>query len=63
MTNQEVIDALEENGWILDRIIGSYHIFKKPGRSGHVTVPQPRKDMAIATLKIIERQCGFKLKR
>ncbi|HIU85056.1 MAG TPA: type II toxin-antitoxin system HicA family toxin [Candidatus Aphodousia gallistercoris] len=64
MTSQEVvIDALKENGWVLDRIRGSHHIFTNSTKSAHVTVPHPRKDMAIATLKSIERQCGFKLKR
>ena len=37
MTSQEVIDALKENGWVLDRIKGSHHIFKSPTKGGHVT--------------------------
>ena len=63
MTSQEVIDALKENGWALDRIKGSHHIFKSPTKGGHVTVPHPRKDLAIATLKSIERQSRIKLTR
>lgn len=63
MTSQEVIDALKADGWVLDRVKGSHHIFTHPTRKGHVTVPHPRKDMAITTLKSIERQSGVSLKR
>jgi predicted RNA binding protein YcfA (HicA-like mRNA interferase family) len=38
MTSNEVIDALEADGWILNRVRGSHHIFKHPLKSGHVTV-------------------------
>lgn len=63
MTSQEVIDALKADGWVLDRVKGGHHIFTHPTKKGHVTVPHPRKDMAIATLKSIERQSGVSLKR
>ena len=62
MTSQEVIDALVANGWTLDRIRGSRHIYKNPTKSGHVTVPHPRKDMRTGTIKSIERQSGLKFK-
>jgi predicted RNA binding protein YcfA (HicA-like mRNA interferase family) len=31
MKAQEVMDILKANGWTLDRINGSHHIFVKPG--------------------------------
>lgn len=62
MTSQEVIDMLKKNGWVLSRTRGSHHIFTNPDKSGHVTVPHPRKDMAIATLRSIERQSGLKFR-
>lgn len=62
MTSQEVIDMLRLNGWILNRIKGSHHIFTNPQKSGHVTLPHLRKDMALPTFKSIERQSGIKLK-
>lgn len=61
-TSQEVIDALKADGWTLDRVRGSHHIFKNPRKPGHVTVPHPRKDMMRATLRSIERQSGLKFK-
>ncbi len=62
MTSQEVIDMLKLNGWVLNRIKGSHHIFTHSEKGGHVTVPHPRKDMALPTLKSIERQSGLHLR-
>lgn len=41
---------------------GSHVQLKHPTKPGRVTVPHPRKDMAIGTLKSIERQAGIKLR-
>lgn len=62
MRSQEVIDLLKKDGWLLDRVRGSHHIFKHPLKKGHVTVPHPRKEMVVATLRSIEKQCGLKLR-
>lgn len=62
MTSQEVINILKKNGWVLVRITGSHHIFKHPTKPGHVTVPHPRKDLTMKTLKSIERQSGLSLR-
>jgi predicted RNA binding protein YcfA (HicA-like mRNA interferase family) len=40
---------------------GSHLQLKHPVRSGRVTVPHPRKDLPIGTLKSIERQSGLQL--
>lgn len=62
MTSQEVINILKKNGWILARITGSHHIFKHSTKHGHVTVPHPRKDLTMRTLKSIERQSGLSIR-
>ena len=62
MTSQEVINILKKNGWVLVRITGSHHIFKHPTKPGHVTIPHPRKDLTMKTLKSIERQSGLSLR-
>jgi predicted RNA binding protein YcfA (HicA-like mRNA interferase family) len=40
---------------------GSHHHFKHPDRPLIVTVPHPKKDLPIGTLKSIERSSGVKL--
>ncbi|WP_434064621.1 type II toxin-antitoxin system HicA family toxin [Symbiopectobacterium purcellii] len=47
---------LEINGWVLDRVKGSHHIFVKDGKDYHITVPHPEKDVAKGTLAKILKQ-------
>ncbi len=61
MTSAEVIRRIKAVGWTLVRSKGSHQHFKHPDRPGIVTVPHPKKDFPIGTLKSIERQCGVKL--
>jgi len=44
---------LKKNGWVLERIRGSHHIFVKEGVDHHITLPHPRKDLAKGTLQEI----------
>ena len=63
MKSREAIKALEAEGWYLVRTTGSHHHFRHPERPGLVTVPHPAADLAIGTLKSIEKQSGVKLRR
>ena len=62
MKSRDVIKALEANGWYVVRITGSHHHFRHPEQSQVVTVPHPKADLPIGTLKSIERQSGMKLR-
>jgi predicted RNA binding protein YcfA (HicA-like mRNA interferase family) len=55
----EVIKKLEADGWKLARIKGSHHQFSHSSKSGIVTVPHPRKDIPLPTLRSIYRQAGW----
>jgi predicted RNA binding protein YcfA (HicA-like mRNA interferase family) len=57
----EVIRLIKAAGWVLARIKGSHHHFKRSGTPGIVTVPHPKKEIPIGTLKSIEKQSGVKL--
>ena len=39
MTAKQVMKVLKKNGWKLDRIESSHHIFKKEGHNRSVPVP------------------------
>ncbi|MDA8931048.1 type II toxin-antitoxin system HicA family toxin [Flavobacteriaceae bacterium] len=52
---------IKEEGWQLVRIRGSHHHYKHPSRSGLVTVPHPKKDIPIGTVKSILKQAGIKI--
>jgi predicted RNA binding protein YcfA (HicA-like mRNA interferase family) len=59
-SSKEVIKTLEEDGWYLVRASGSHHPFKHPTKTGKVTIPHPRKDFPIKTVKSIFKQAGIK---
>lgn len=61
MKSKAVIRALEAAGWKLIAQKGSHLQFKHPDRKGRVTVPHPKRDLPLGTLKSIERQSGIKL--
>lgn len=62
MKSREIIKLLEDAGWVLKRQKGSHCHFRHADRPGTVTVPHPESDMAIGTLKSIERVSGVKLR-
>lgn len=41
----------------------SYKQFQHPTRRGEVTVPRPKKDLPLLTLRSVERQSGVPLRR
>lgn len=62
ISSRDVISAIEADGWYLVNVEGSHRQFKHPVKPGRVTVPHPVKDLAIGTVKSIERQSGVKLR-
>ncbi|PPJ48717.1 type II toxin-antitoxin system HicA family toxin [Rhizobium sp. KAs_5_22] len=62
MRSADVISALQRDGWLLVATKGSHHQFKHPEKPGRVTVPHPKRDIPLGTLKSIEKQSGLKLR-
>lgn len=62
MISRDVIKALEADGWTLKRVTGSHHHFMHPTKPGIVTVPHPKRDLPLGTLRSIERQSGVRLR-
>jgi predicted RNA binding protein YcfA (HicA-like mRNA interferase family) len=60
MDSRKIIKILNQNGWYEIAKVGSHTQFRHPERKGRVTVPHPKKDIPIGTLKSIERQSGIK---
>mgnify|MGYP000228620253 CR=1 FL=1 len=61
MRSKDVIRAIEAAGWSEVRQKGSHLQFKHPTLPGLVTVPHPKRDIPLGTLKSIEKQAGIKL--
>ena len=60
MNSREIIRRLKRAGFTLDRIQGSHHIYERKGRIA--VAPHSKKDLAIGTVRSIERQAGVNLR-
>lgn len=59
-SSRDIIKQLQANGWYEVRCVGDHHQYKHPTKPGLVTVPHPKKDFPVRTIKSIERQAGLK---
>ncbi|HXY57079.1 MAG TPA: type II toxin-antitoxin system HicA family toxin [Methylocystis sp.] len=54
-----IIRRPEREGWNLARVKGSHRQFKHPKKPGRVTVPHPKKDLPIGTVRSIYKSAGW----
>ncbi len=62
MTSRDIISALIADGWHEVARKGSHVQFKHDVKARRVTVPHPRKDMPLGTLRSIEKKAALKLR-
>ena len=62
MNSRNIIKLLEADGWVLVAQKGSHQQFKHPTKPGRVTIPHPKIDIPIGTLRSIEKQSQLKLR-
>jgi predicted RNA binding protein YcfA (HicA-like mRNA interferase family) len=60
MNSKELISKLEKDGWTLRGSKGSHHIFIHPIKTGHISVPNPKKDLGIGLVQKLLKQAGLK---
>ena len=60
INSKDLIKVLMAHGWRLNRSKGSHHVYTHPERSGHITVPHPKKDLGQGLVKSILKQAGIK---
>lgn len=63
MKSADVISALKADGWSQVAQKGSHLQFKHSSKPGRVTVPHPKRDIPIGTLRSIEKQASLKLRK
>jgi len=59
MKSAEIIKILKKDGWAKCHQKGSHCQFKHPVKKGRVTVPHPKKDLPLKTVKSIFKQAGL----
>lgn len=57
-----MVRRLKADGWYEVAQRGSHVQFKHPDKVGRVTVPHPKRDLPIGTLRSIEKQAGLSLR-
>jgi predicted RNA binding protein YcfA (HicA-like mRNA interferase family) len=62
MNSREIISALRADGWEQVAQKGSHVQFKHKTKPGRVTVPHPKRDIPLGTLRSIEKQADLKLR-
>jgi predicted RNA binding protein YcfA (HicA-like mRNA interferase family) len=62
MNSKDIIAVLVAAGWFQVASRGSHVQLKHPDKPGRVTVPHPKRDIPIGTLKSMEKQSGVKLR-
>ncbi len=60
MNSTTLIRELEAQGWTLDRVRGSHHVYKHPGNPNIITVPHPRKDLGKGLVANLRKLAGLK---
>ncbi len=61
--SRDILKRLKADGWYEVAHVGSHVQFKHPTKPGRVTVPHPKRDLPIGTVRSIEKQAGITLVR
>jgi len=59
MKSRDIIKILKDDGWYIHNIRGSHHQFKHDLKPGKVTVPHPKSDLPVGTVKHILKQASI----
>jgi predicted RNA binding protein YcfA (HicA-like mRNA interferase family) len=59
MDSRELLKQLKDDGWEVVATKGSHHQLKHPNKKGRVTLPHPKKDLPIGTIRSIKKQAGL----
>ena len=62
MNRRELLRLLNAAGWVKVAQKGSHIQLKHPNLPGRVTVPHPKQEVPIGTLRSIEKQSQMKLR-
>lgn len=59
MNSKKRIQLLTKDGRILRGSKGSHHVFTHPLKSGHITVPHPKKDLGIGLVQKLLKEANI----
>lgn len=56
MKSRDLIKLIKKAGWYEVAVKGSHHQFKHKTLKGRVTIPHPKKELPIGTIRSIKKQ-------
>jgi len=59
MNSADLIMQIKADGWCHFQTVGSHQQFRHPTKPGKVTVPHPKKDLPIGTVRSALKQAGL----
>jgi predicted RNA binding protein YcfA (HicA-like mRNA interferase family) len=60
LTNsRDIKRRLEREGWVVERVTGSHHVFKHRPTSATIVLPHPKKDLGRGLVRNIYKQAGW----
>lgn len=59
MKSKDLIKELTRDGWVLHRVNGSHHIYKHPGKAGHISIPHPKNDLGVGIITKLRKLAGI----
>jgi len=58
--SRDIKRRLEKEGWVLERVTGSHHVFKHPQLADTVVLPHPKKDLGPGLVRAIYKRAKWK---
>ena len=59
MDSKTLVKMLTKDGWTERGCKGSHHIYVHPTKSGHISVPHPKKDLGTGLVKKLLKLAGL----
>jgi predicted RNA binding protein YcfA (HicA-like mRNA interferase family) len=59
-SSRDIKRRLEKEGWVLERIAGSHHVFKHPQSAETIVLPHPKKDLGAGLVSAIYKKANWK---
>lgn len=57
--SRDIKRRLEQDGWVIEQITGSHHVFKHPTIKNTVILPHPKKDLGKGLVRNIYKRAEW----
>jgi predicted RNA binding protein YcfA (HicA-like mRNA interferase family) len=57
--SRDIKRRLEHEGWLLERVKGSHHVFRNPASGEIIVLPHPKKDLGTGLVRAIYKAAGW----